>query len=307
MYRVDAVGPVTAGRGIVQTLGVRLRVWIYAVDGLLIDTGPRTLGPYFRAWLDQLPALTQVVLTHLHEDHSGMAAYIARERRVPIYCLKPEGLAGGRPVRLPLYRRVFWGTPEPFVAQPLGAVVETERFLFHVLHTPGHAPDHVVLHEPRQGWLFSGDLFLGTRIAPIMRDESLPVLMESLRRVLALPFDSVFCAHAGPVPDGRAALERKLAMLAEVQGRVRELAQRGWTVRQVTRHLFPKEPPITWWSLGEYSMANVVRSLWPREGRPPGAAPVGAGGGPPAGQEPGSGEIRPRGAGPPTAPRHGPG
>lgn len=294
MYQVEQRGPVSAGRGVVQAAGVRLRVYVYAVDGLLIDTGPRSLGRGFRAWTAALPAVDQVVLTHLHEDHSGMAAHVAKTYRVPVYCLKPDGVAAGRPVRLPLYRRVFWGTPAPFVAEPLGATVETERFRFAVIPTPGHAPDHVALHEPEQGWLFSGDLFLGTRVGPIMRDESLPVLMESLRRVLELPFDTVFCAHAGPLPDGRALLARRLAVLAEVQGKVAELAQKGWSVRQVTRRLFPKEPPITWLSLGEFALAHVVRSFWPEEGRPEEASPVPAG-------------VSPAAADPPGAPRPGPG
>lgn len=264
MYRLSTSGPVVIGQGTVESFGMRLRIYLYAVDGLLIDTGPRTLGQHLPGFLDRLPPLDRVVLTHLHEDHSGMAAFVAWRHRVPVYCLDTTGIAAGERIRLPLYRHVFWGTPEPFVAKPLGDAVETERYSFHVIPTPGHATDHVALYEPNQGWLFSGDLYLGPRVGPVMRQESLPALMDSLRRVLELPFDTVFCSHAGPVAEGRAALERKLQMLADIQGQVRELAARGWSMRQVTRHLFPREPLITWLSMGEWSMRHVVRSFWPR-------------------------------------------
>jgi len=263
VYSVEALGPVTVGRGTVQALAVRMRVFVYAVDGLLIDTGPRRLGKTFPALLGRMPPVQQVVLTHLHEDHSGMAAFVAERLGVPIYCRDTTGMAAGQAVRLPLYRHLFWGTPAPFAARALAGTVETGRYTFTVIPTPGHAGDHVALYEPNEGWLFSGDLFLGTRLGPVMRQESMPVLMDSLRRVLALPFDTLFCSHAGPVPDGRASLKRKLQVLSDIQGQVRELAGRGWSIDQVTRHLFPSKPAITWLSLGEFSFANIVRSFWP--------------------------------------------
>ncbi len=121
------------------------------------------------------------------------------------------------PPSLPLYRRFFGEVRGPLRPGTAGKV-ETERYAFDVIETPGHAADHVVLHEPRRGWLFAGDLYLGSRVVTIMRDESLPSLMASIRRVLELDFGTLFCAHAGPVPDGKAALRAKLQLFGGAAG-----------------------------------------------------------------------------------------
>lgn len=236
---------------------------MYHVDGLLIDTGPRRLARGFRRFFSTLPDVEQVVLTHLHEDHCGMASYPA-EAGIPVYCHPDFVDTASRSVSLPFYRTVFWRRPQPFQAQPLATTVQTERYTFDVIETPGHADDHVVLHEPAQGWLFSGDLFLGRRVLTIMRSESLPTLMDSIHRVLELDFDALFCAHAGPVADGKAALQAKLQYLLDLQGRVRTLAERGLSVREATKQLFPRFQAMTLLSGGEYSPTHVVRSLWPR-------------------------------------------
>lgn len=264
MYVVDAVGPVTVGRADVRMGRMGMRVHLYYVDGLLVDTGPRRLADGFRRFVELLPGVEQVVLTHLHEDHSGMASE-AVAAGIPVYCHREAAPHTTRPVGLPLYRTAFWRTPRPFVSRPLPERVETERYRFDVIPTPGHAAEHVVLHEPSQGWLFSGDLYLGTRVRTIMREESLPTLMQSIRRVLQLDFDTLFCAHVGPVPDGKAALQAKLDHLEELADKVRELAEQGLSVRAAAKRLFPAVQPMTIVSMGEYSPLHVVRSLWPDE------------------------------------------
>lgn len=263
LYDVETVGPVTVARGYATAPATRLWVYLYCVDGLLIDTGPRRLAKGFQQFFSALPDVQQVVLTHLHEDHCGMASY-AVAAGLPVYCHSDSVTAASRPAPLPLYRRFFWRSPKPFVAQPLPSNVRTGRYSFDVLETPGHAADHVVLHEPEQGWLFSGDLYLGTRVMTAMRDESLPTLMASIRRVLELDFETMFCAHVGPVPNGKSALRAKLQFLDDLEGRVQALAEQGISIREATKRMYPKFQAMTVLSGGEFSPMHVVRSLWPR-------------------------------------------
>ena len=42
-----------------------------------------------------------------------------------------------------------------------GVEVETDLGAWRVYETPGHAPSHVVLHQPERGLLLSGDHLLG--------------------------------------------------------------------------------------------------------------------------------------------------
>ena len=42
-----------------------------------------------------------------------------------------------------------------------GVTVDTDLGVWNVYETPGHAPSHVVLHQPERGLLLSGDHLLG--------------------------------------------------------------------------------------------------------------------------------------------------
>src|SRR5439155_257407 len=118
-----------------------------------------------------------------------------------------------------LYRRVAWGARQPAPAAPLGDDVATPRFRFRVVHTPGHAVDHVALFEPERGWLFSGDLYLAPRLRYLRADEDVYAMMDSLRRVLALGPQVLFCQHRGRVEQGAARPRDKLALPGELAGR----------------------------------------------------------------------------------------
>lgn len=263
MYELRRVGPVVGGRGRVSLSRMSLAIWVYYVDGALIDTGPMKLAREFSTFVDALPGkVAWVGLTHLHEDHCGMASYFANGD-VPIYCHWDYVESTSKSFRLPLYRRAFWGVPRPFTSKPFQNTVETERHRFHVHATPGHAQEHIVLHEPDEGWLFAGDVFIAPRIATAMRSECLPGLLTSLRRIQSLDFGTLFCAHAGPVVDGKDAVARRIQALEEVQDKVQRLAARGWSPGRVRRKLFPGIHPLTVLSLGEYSPGHVVRSFWP--------------------------------------------
>src|SRR5690625_6673206 len=58
--------------------------YIYFIDGLLIDTGPRLRKSLLAPEFKQL-AIKKVALTHHHDDHRGMAGWITRNLGVDIY------------------------------------------------------------------------------------------------------------------------------------------------------------------------------------------------------------------------------
>lgn len=53
------------------------------------------------------------------------------------------------------------------------------------------------------GMLFSGDLFVTPKTKLVLREESVPVIIDSIKRLLQYDFGEVFCCHAGHVPDGK--------------------------------------------------------------------------------------------------------
>jgi glyoxylase-like metal-dependent hydrolase (beta-lactamase superfamily II) len=129
-----------------------------------------------------------VACTHTHADHFGCAASIAEATDCPVW-LHPawehvRGLVGDPEEAL--QRRLAFarshGTPEALleelaearrgagtgvdgVVDPTrelveGVEVETDLGAWVVHETPGHAPSHVVFHQPERGLLISGDMLV---------------------------------------------------------------------------------------------------------------------------------------------------
>lgn len=138
-----------------------LSVCFYHIDGLLIDTGAsshrKELQPYYKDL-----RLEQGVLTHHHEDHSGLADWLESEMNLPIFMLPETREILNNPPKIPLYRRLTWGQMNKVQGQNIGSKMETNNFSFEVIHTPGHCSDHISLLEPNHGFLFTGDLFVSS-------------------------------------------------------------------------------------------------------------------------------------------------
>ncbi|HEY6098749.1 MAG TPA: MBL fold metallo-hydrolase [Anaeromyxobacter sp.] len=239
------------------------------VDGLLVDSGfARARGQL----LEVLEGRTveQVVNTHAHEDHIGNNREVA-ERFGAEVSAPPAGLADlGRPERIAVlpYQRLLWGRPSPSVAAPLGAEVRTARFRFEVVPTPGHSRDHVCFHEPERGWLFAGDLYLGSQVRLARPFENGADLVASLERAIALRPRVVFCGHRGPLEDGTAALERKLRFVSELREKALALARAGAATEEIAARLAPGEPlGFRLFTFGDLSRLNFVRSLLKEPGQ----------------------------------------
>lgn len=259
MVAIRRFGPVTQIR-MARGLAGRPLYWVCAflVDGLLIDTGCVHTAAELVAAL-RGARVAQVLNTHHHEDHVGGNAAVSAHLDLPIR-IHPLGLERlRRPDRgLPLYRRVVWGTPAPFDAEPLGDTVATERYTFRVVHSPGHSADQIVLFEERMGWLFGADIYLGARVKYLRRDERLGESLVSLRRIAALPIGTLFCSLSGTIADGRSALAAKLAYWEEVCQRVEALRAAGRTPGQVRRAVLGTEGLLRWVSGGDFAKQHLV-------------------------------------------------
>jgi len=174
----------------------------YLVQGdnkyLLIDTGwdTKEMLASLKKQLDEIGIsfkdIAQIVLTHSHTDHAGMASRLKRLSHAQIYLHKLEAdIIKSRFIYTDnLCRDKFLqktdqllrthGMPANELAEPQtllprislppfpditlkgGETISAGPFNFQVLWTPGHSPGHISLYEPTQKILFSGDLILPT-------------------------------------------------------------------------------------------------------------------------------------------------
>ncbi len=169
----------------------------------VVDTGYFSHADQTLALIEQAlrgATLTQVVNTHLHSDHCGANASLAR---------RWDGLR----ISVPLGYRDISQQCEPFTPQAFLSDGDTIRLGprdWEVHAAPGHDPDAVLLFEPISRTLISGDALWESRLAIIFPElvgepgfdaaaKALD-LIEGLRPALVLP------GHGQPFRDVASAL-----------------------------------------------------------------------------------------------------
>ena len=238
---------------------------IAAVDGVvLVDTGLHEPG----AMLQLERALHQaglrlehvrlLVCTHAHSDHYGLAAPIMErsgcdlwmhphhehmtksvrdpdrdlERRLEV--ARQSGVPAGTLAQYESARRgAGWGVAD--IVMPgrdlvEGVEVETDLGAWRVHETPGHAPSHVVLHQPERGLLLSGDHLLG-RVSLYYDYGYTPdpadAFLASLDVVEGLDVQLVLAGHGRPVRDAPVLTEANRRAVHDKLDRVRAAIAAG--------------------------------------------------------------------------------
>jgi glyoxylase-like metal-dependent hydrolase (beta-lactamase superfamily II) len=219
---------------------------------VLVDCGVGTAGSlrHLERALEQvgfeLADVRLLVCTHAHVDHCGQAAAV-RERSGCELWLNPRHehlTAALADPAATLARRVevarASGVPEEPLerwaegrrGQPTGmsgplevardlvaeVVVETDLGDWHVHETPGHAPSHVVLHQPERRLLISGDHVLG-RISLYFDHGSTPdpvqEFLDSLDAVERLDVRLTLSGHGRPFTDLGGHVDGSRALVGE--------------------------------------------------------------------------------------------
>lgn len=233
----------------------------YFVDGLLIDTGPSRLQRQVLADLKELP-IEQIAVTHHHEDHTGNLAALRQCHSCPSYghARCAQILAAPPSISVPEY--LLWGPHH--AVQNLGIIgdyLETERYVFEVYYTPGHADDHICLYEPNEGWLFSGDLYVHHTIQYFVVNEQMADQIRSLRAMLDLDFEYFFCGHSLHQTGGKARFQQKLQYFESFVQQAWHWHDQGYPPNQILQRM---DIPERWFvrlsSRGWLSALNMVHS-----------------------------------------------
>lgn len=235
-------------------------VFLYYIDGILIDTGQKRMRKDILRVLDNF-SFSRIILTHHHEDHSGNAAVLKSIQRVPVLA-HPETVEKlKRPFKILPYQKVMWGDMTPVECLPLPESIETDKYCLEPIHTPGHSKDHTVFIEERKGWLFTGDLYLGDRIKFFRSDERMAETIESLKKVLTYDFDTILCSHHPRNSGGKEHLRRKLEFLENFHQTVLALHAQGFIETEILKQMDMKEETLMKvLTCGNVSRINMVRS-----------------------------------------------
>lgn len=266
----------------------------YVIKGrnrnLIIDTGMNRQEclEAMRLGLHELEvdlAVTDLFITHLHADHSGLISRLATsESRV--YCSRPDAAIINHSdywhdMLAYAYRNGFpaddqamyqhpgfkYGNRNPvdFTVVSEGDVVEAGGYSFRCVATPGHTRGHLCLYDETTGILVSGDHILG-KITPnisVWTDEGNPLqeYLDSLDKVYWMDVQLVLPGHRQPITDHRERIDQLkihhhkraeaiIAVLRQGPQHAYEIAsQLEWDLSYECWEQFPV--PQKWFATGE--------------------------------------------------------
>lgn len=173
-------------------------------QALLIDPGfydDREFRAFKGEFEETGTELLAVCLTHAHVDHILGLHKVLKEFDVPVYLNHSDlylwnnfeqqskifGLQSGG----------FDFTPEPFEDQENFSI---GNFLFDVIYTPGHSPDHVSLYFEEEEMLIAGDVIFHNSVGRTdLYKGDFDLLASSIREQLyILPDDTAVYPGHGP-------------------------------------------------------------------------------------------------------------
>jgi glyoxylase-like metal-dependent hydrolase (beta-lactamase superfamily II) len=180
-------GPMTGGGNHTYLLASR------EGDAALVDAGvgePRHLADLAGALETTRTQLLHVFVTHGHPDHAAGAPAIAAAHPSAAFAKHPWP---GEDAQYP----VEWQSIGEGDVIPAGGRSLT------VLHTPGHAPDHLAFWHEESRTIFAGDLVVAGSSVMIhsSRGGNLVKYLASLERLLALEPRVLLPAHGPRVDD----------------------------------------------------------------------------------------------------------
>ncbi|MFW9995250.1 MAG: MBL fold metallo-hydrolase [Candidatus Odinarchaeota archaeon] len=246
----------------------------YLIDGLLIDCGaPGGVNDFREFVVTQLgnQGIDKCIITHTHEDHIGGAHVLQEEHGIPLYASNEAIAILKNGFSYQPYRQLYWGSDlRTADAKPLPGKVSSEsgKYTFHIVPTPGHAPDQVAFIEKQEQWAFVADavlpkyklLFGGT--CNIQEDVSL--IYYSILRLYEFTegIDNlqVFVSGKGTFK-GREYLKERILELENFRKTAHGLLNKGLDEQQILDEMFGGESVIGMFTDGELSRMNLVKSL----------------------------------------------
>jgi len=212
---------------------------------------------------------SDIVITHLHADHSGLVGELVRkgtrvylgEADASIVLLIREKaeerlhdlwgayLSHGFPE--PELRKAMdnhpgfrygLSSPIPFDTIRNGDVIRFGDQALTCISTPGHSPGHMCFYDPRKKILFSGDHILFDITPNITRwpemEDSLHQYISSLRKVYGLEVSLVLPGHRSVMKDHRKRIDELIAHHeSRLEEAVRALERGEKTAWEVAPHL----------------------------------------------------------------------
>lgn len=173
-------------------------------QSLLIDPGfsnEKEFGRFHSSLANQNSTLTGVLLTHAHIDHVLGLPAVLKKFDLDVYLshedLNPWNHIAEQAAMFGLKAENLSFTPKDL---PEGSDFTLGPFKMDLLHTPGHAPDHISIYFKEENILIAGDtLFKGSVGRTDLYKGDMELLAQSIReKIYSLPDETMVYPGHGP-------------------------------------------------------------------------------------------------------------
>lgn len=239
-----------------------------ATGYIAIDPGPADADHLDKLWRAAGGDIRMIVCTHSHADHAPGAA--------PLQALCVQAGRNKPPIlglpSAPTARAASAFTPDRSLQNHELLVLEGQgpdgkiAHTLQVVHTPGHAANHVCLLLVEDALLFSGDHILnGSTTVVDPPDGNMADYLDSLDRLDALcaehGVEFILPAHGYAIGDARGAIAKlkahRLAREAKVLAAMQALP--GGSMEEWVRHAYDDVPERMWPVAQRSLLAHVER------------------------------------------------
>ncbi len=233
-----------------------------ATGYIAIDPGPADAEHLERLWRAAGGDIRMIVCTHSHPDHSPGA------RPLQALCTPQPPIMGLASAATARAASEFVPDQELADGQVLrlGGADETAAHSLQVIHTPGHAANHLCLVLLQDGLLFSGDHVLnGSTTVVDPPDGEMTAYLESLDKLAtqcaALRIEYILPAHGYVLAQAAQAIARLKAHRLKREAKILGVMQAhpGGTMDEWVERAYDDVPPRMWPVAKRSLLAHVQR------------------------------------------------